>query len=122
MVDASGTRMATVFLDGKNLNSIVFADGRQLKWKRTGETGWAYSYEGTEVAQSYYYLEEDSKKFVVHQYQNTLTSVVFPAISLEYGTKTSRNVNSKKSKQRTVGAMIGIAAALALLRVATAND
>src|SRR5688572_4900073 len=76
VVDASGQRMATVFLDGQNPNSIVFPDGKQLKWQRTGKTSWAYYYDGTEVAKSFYYLEEESKKFVVQKYDTTLTSVV----------------------------------------------
>jgi hypothetical protein len=123
VVDASGQRMATVLLGGENPNSIVFPDGKQLKWQRTGKTSWAYYYEGTEVVKSFYYLEEESKKFVVQKYDvAALTSVVLPAISLEYGTKKSRSVSSRKSQQRTFGAMIGIAAALALLRLGTAYD
>jgi hypothetical protein len=120
MFDESGNKLATVFLDGVNINNIVFADGSQFTFKRTGRTNWAYFMGEKEVAKSFYYMEDKLKKFVVQPYDSTITSQVFPAISLDYGMKNSRTTTS--SKKTSLGIMIGVGAMLALVRIAADAD
>jgi hypothetical protein len=119
ILDASGNRLATVFLSGINENNVVFGDGTQLKWMRTGKTSWGYFIGDKEVVKSFYYFEDKNKKFVIQKYDSTIVSAVFPAISMEYGTKNSRNTPSSK---RTVGTMFAVAGMLSVIRLLMDTD
>jgi hypothetical protein len=118
---SSGNKIATVPLSGSERNSIRLADGNELKFRSTGKTTWSYSKDGEEAIKAFYYLLEEKKHYAVQWQDTTLTSHVITAAILEY-TLTGKHKYHNKKKTGAIIAVIGVSAALAVMRIALEDD
>jgi hypothetical protein len=119
--DSSGNKIATVPLSGSERNSIRLADGNELKFRSTGKTTWSYTKDGEEAIKAFYYLLEEKKHYAVQWQDTTLTSHVITAAILEY-TLTGKHKYHNKKKTGAIIAVIGVSAALAVMRIALEDD
>jgi hypothetical protein len=118
IVDASGNKIASEFLNGDNQKNVLLADGRQLTWQHHRKAGFDYYLAGEVAVKSFYYQEDKTNKFVVQRMDSTLSSEVLPAIAMEHWIKNTPGVYSKRS----VGVMLGVATMLAVMRTALDQD
>ncbi len=119
--DNSGNKIATISLTGSGQNNIRFADGMELKFLSTGKTTWSYIKDGKEVIKAFYYLLEEKKHYAVQWEDTTLTSPLIPAAILEY-TLAGKHKYRNKKKTGAIIAVVGISAALAVMRMALEDD
>jgi hypothetical protein len=118
VVDASGNRIATQFLNGDNERNVLLSDGRQLVWQDVRKAGFDYYLAGQVAIKSFHYQEDKTLKFVVQRMDSTLRSEVLRALAMEHWVKNTPGLYSK----RGVGVMIGVATMMAVLRTALDDD
>lgn len=120
--DKSGNKIATISLTGSGQNNIRFVDGIELEFLSTGKTTWSYAKDGKEAIKAFYYLLEEKKHYAVQWQDTSLTSPVITAAILEYTLAGKHKYQNKKKKTGAIIAVVGISAALAVMRIALEDD
>jgi viroplasmin and RNaseH domain-containing protein len=121
VLNSSGDKIATIPLTGTDQNTIRFTDGTELKFHSTGKTTWSYTKDTKDAIKAFYYLLDEKKHYAVQWEDSTLTSPVIPAVILEY-TLTSKHKYQNKKKTGAIIALVGVSAAIAIMRVALEDD